>query len=58
MSQRITAAGLAITGVDPFPGVGARAVEAGIAAVAEAPADGTVIVMVATPDQLDVPAVR
>ncbi|MGC5076577.1 NAD(P)-dependent oxidoreductase [Agrococcus sp. DT81.2] len=56
MSQRIAAAGFAVTGVDPFEAARARAAEAGIAAVAsiaEAPADGTVVVMVATPDQLD-----
>ncbi|MCH1881434.1 NAD(P)-dependent oxidoreductase [Agrococcus sp. ARC_14] len=56
MSQRIAAAGFAVTGVDPFEAARERAAEAGIAAVAsiaQAPADGTVVVMVATPDQLD-----
>lgn len=56
MSQRIAEAGFAVTGVDPFEAARERAVEAGIAAVAsiaDAPADGTVVVMVATPDQLD-----
>lgn len=56
MSQRIAEAGFAVTGVDPFEAARERAVEAGIAAVAsiaEAPVDGTVVVMVATPDQLD-----
>ena len=56
MSQRIASAGFAVTGVDPFEAARARAAEAGITAVAsiaEAPADGPVIVMVATPDQLD-----
>lgn len=56
MSQRIAEAGFAVTGVDPFEAARERAVEAGIAAVAsigDAPAEGTVVVMVATPDELD-----
>jgi len=56
MSQRVARAGFAVTGVDPFEAARERAAEAGIAAVAtiaDAPADGTVVVMVATPDQLD-----
>lgn len=56
MSQRIAQAGFDVTGVDPFEVARERAADAGIPAVptiADAPADGTVIVMVATPDQLD-----
>lgn len=56
MSQRIAAAGFTVTGVDPFEAARERSAAAGIPAVAsigEAPADGDVVVMVATPDQLD-----
>lgn len=56
MSQRIATAGFAVTGVDPIAVARTRAGEAGIDAVASiplAPTDGPVIVMVATPDQLD-----
>lgn len=56
MSQRIAAAGFAVTGVDPFEAARERAASAGIAAVgsiADAPAEGAVVVMVATPEQLD-----
>lgn len=56
MSQRIAAAGFAVTGVDPFEAARERSAAAGIpavASIAEAPADGDVVVMVATPDQLD-----
>jgi len=56
MSQRIAAAGFAVTGVDPFEAARERAVAAGLAAVAsiaEAPATGPVVVMVATGEQLD-----
>lgn len=56
MSQRIAAAGFAVTGVDPFEAARERSSAAGIpavASIAEAPAEGTVVVMVATPDQLD-----
>lgn len=56
MSQRIAAAGFPLTGVDPFEAARERAAEAGLTAVAsitEAPADGPVVVMVATPEQLD-----
>lgn len=56
MSQRIAAAGFAVTGVDPFDAARDRAQQAGIDAVASialAPVAGPVIVMVATPDQLD-----
>lgn len=56
MSQRLAAAGFDVTGVDPFEAARSRAEEAGITAVAsiaEAPAEGPVVVMVATPDQLD-----
>ncbi|MGM1029010.1 MAG: NAD(P)-dependent oxidoreductase [Actinomycetota bacterium] len=55
MSQRIAAAGFAVTGVDPFEAARERAREAGVDAVASislAPLEGIVIVMVATPDQL------
>lgn len=56
MSQRIAGAGFAVTGVDPFEAARDRAQAAGIAAVAsiaEAPAAGPVVVMVATGEQLD-----
>ena len=56
MSQRIAAAGFTVTGVDPFEAARERSAAAGIpavASIAEAPADGDVVVMVATPDQLD-----
>ena len=56
MSQRIAAAGFAVTGVDPFAAARERAAAQGIpavASIADAPAEGTVVVMVATPDQLD-----
>ncbi|MCR8669620.1 NAD(P)-dependent oxidoreductase [Agrococcus sp. HG114] len=56
MSQRLAAAGFGVTGVDPFEVARERAEQAGIravASIAEAPAEGPVIVMVATPDQLD-----
>lgn len=56
MSQRIAGAGFAVTGVDPFEAARDRAQAAGIAAVAsiaEAPASGPVVVMVATGEQLD-----
>lgn len=56
MSQRIAGAGFAVTGVDPFEAARTRAQTAGIAAVAsiaEAPAAGPVVVMVATGEQLD-----
>jgi 3-hydroxyisobutyrate dehydrogenase len=56
MSQRIAAAGFAVTGVDPFAAARERAAAAGmpaVASIADAPAEGTVVVMVATPDQLD-----
>lgn len=56
MSQRLAAAGFAVTGVDPFEAARERAAAAGVpavASIAEAPAEGTVVVMVATPDQLD-----
>ncbi|HET8868067.1 MAG TPA: NAD(P)-dependent oxidoreductase [Agrococcus sp.] len=56
MSQRIAAAGIAVTGVDPFAAARERAAAQGmpaVASIADAPAEGTVVVMVATPDQLD-----
>ena len=56
MSQRIAAAGFAVTGVDPFAAARERAAAQGmpaVASIADAPAEGTVVVMVATPDQLD-----
>ncbi|WP_144720183.1 NAD(P)-dependent oxidoreductase [Agrococcus jejuensis] len=56
MSQRIAGAGFAVTGVDPFEAARDRARAAGIdavASIAEAPAAGPVVVMVATGEQLD-----
>lgn len=56
MSQRLADAGFRVTGVDPFEAARERAVAAGIdavASIADAPAEGPVVVMVATPDQLD-----
>jgi 3-hydroxyisobutyrate dehydrogenase len=56
MSQRLAAAGFAVTGVDPFEAARERASAAGVpsvASIAEAPAEGAVVVMVATPEQLD-----
>ncbi|XNQ54374.1 NAD(P)-dependent oxidoreductase [Agrococcus sp. 1P02AA] len=56
MAQRVAAAGHPVTGVDPFAAARDRAASLDIPAVAsivDAPAAGTVIVMVATPDQLD-----
>ncbi len=56
MSQRIAAGGFTVTGVDPFEPARDRAQQAGIAAVAsiaDAPATGPVVVMVATGEQLD-----
>lgn len=56
MSHRISSAGFDVTGVDPFEAARERAASANlraVASIAEAPSDGTVIVMVATPDQLD-----
>lgn len=56
MAQRVAGAGFAVTGVDPFEAARERAAAAGIAAVgsiADAPAEGAVVVMVATPEQLD-----
>jgi 3-hydroxyisobutyrate dehydrogenase-like beta-hydroxyacid dehydrogenase len=56
MAQRLAAAGFAVTGVDPFETARERAVAAGlpaVASIAEAAADSCVVVMVATPDQLD-----
>jgi 3-hydroxyisobutyrate dehydrogenase len=55
MATLLARAGHAVTGVDPFPAARERASGAGVAAAAsftEAPASETVIVMVATPDQL------
>lgn len=56
MAQRVAAAGFAVTGVDPFGVARERAASLAIpavASIADAPAEGTVVVMVATPDQLD-----
>lgn len=55
MATQLAAAGFAVTGVDPFPAAHERAAAVGIPAVAsitEAPRAETVVVMVATPDQL------
>lgn len=55
MAGQLAAAGYAVTGVDPFPATHERAAAAGIPAVAsitDAPRAETVVVMVATPDQL------
>lgn len=55
MATQLAAAGFAVTGVDPFPAAHERAAAVGIPAVAsmtDAPRAETVVVMVATPDQL------
>ena len=55
MATLLVAAGHAVTGVDPFAAARERAVDAGLTAAAsigEATPGDTVIVMVATPDQL------
>ena len=55
MATQLAAAGHRVTGVDPFPAARERAADAGISAVesiTEAPQADTVVVMVATPDQL------
>ena len=55
MATLLVAAGHAVTGVDPFAAARERAVDAGLTAAAsigEATPSDTVIVMVATPDQL------
>lgn len=55
MATQLAAAGFAVTGVDPFPAAHERAAAAGIPAVAsitDAPRAETVVVMVATPEQL------
>ncbi|HXH34783.1 MAG TPA: NAD-binding protein [Plantibacter sp.] len=55
MAVQLAAAGFAVTGVDPFPAAHERASELGIPAVdsiADAPGAETVVVMVATPEQL------
>jgi 3-hydroxyisobutyrate dehydrogenase len=55
MAVRLSEAGADVTGVDPFPATHERATAAGIRAVssiADATGADTVIVMVATPDQL------
>ncbi|WP_150307728.1 NAD(P)-dependent oxidoreductase [Planctomonas psychrotolerans] len=55
MATLLSRAGHAVTGVDPFPAARERAAEAGFDAVAsfsDASASDTVVVMVATPDQL------
>lgn len=56
MAQRLVGAGFAVTGVDPFASARERAEGVGISAVpsvADAPAGVPLIVMVATPAQLD-----
>lgn len=55
MAAQLAAAGFAVTGVDPFPAAHERASALGIPAVgsiADAPLAETVVVMVATPEQL------
>ena len=55
MAERLVAAGSDVTGVDPFPAAQERAVASGVRAVSsitEASGADTIIVMVATPDQL------
>jgi 3-hydroxyisobutyrate dehydrogenase len=55
MAARLVAAGIPTTGVDPFPAAAERAAAAGVpvvTSIVEAPAADTVVVMVATPDQL------
>lgn len=56
MTQRLVAGGIPVTGIEPFPAAVERAKQAGINAVssiAEATSEPIVVVMVATPDQLN-----
>lgn len=56
MAQRIADAGMTVTGVDPFEAARQRAEALGLAAVGtigDAPRSVPIVVMVATPDQLD-----